>query len=209
MTCNCHANVIIGRDEFHGIDWRADRRSLGVELASMETVFALCAILLLGFNLLGIVLAGWRLTRPDAENDLVRQTPAVSLVVPLRGVENFTSLTLSRAFELNWPNYELLFCVADEFDPVIEEVRTAQAAFPSVSMQLLIGDDRISANPKLNNCVKGWRAAKHEWVILADSNVLTYVWHTSKIKTIADAKKYEATMGATGAGDSSSWIPAV
>ena len=138
----------------------------------METVFALCAILLLGFNLLSIVLAGWRLTRPDAENDLVRQKPPVSLVVPLRGVENFTPLTLSRAFELNWPDYELLFCVADEFDPVIEEVRKAQAAFPSVSMQLLIGDDRISANPKLNNCVKGWRAARHEWVILADSNVL-------------------------------------
>lgn len=147
-------------------------KSLGVELASMETVFALCAILLLGFNLLGIVLAGWRLTRRDAENDLVRQKPPVSLVVPLRGVENFTPLTLSRAFELNWPDYELLFCVADEFDPVIEEVRKAQAAFPSVSMQLLIGDDRISANPKLNNCVKGWRAARHEWVILADSNVL-------------------------------------
>lgn len=90
----------------------------------------------------------------------------------LRGVENFTPLTLSRAFELNWPDYELLFCVADEFDPVIEEVRKAQAAFPLVSMQLLIGDDRISANPKLNNCVKGWRAARHEWVILADSNVL-------------------------------------
>lgn len=161
-------------------------KSLGVELASMETVFALCAILLLGFNLLGIVLAGWRLTRRDAENDLVRQKPPVSLVV-LRGVENFTPLTLSRAFELNWPDYELLFCVADEFDPVIEEVRKAQAAFPSVSMQLLIGDDRISANPKLNNCVKGWRAARHEWVILADSNVLM-------------PKSYIATMMSAAAG---------
>ncbi len=150
--------------------WTAE--SLGVELASMETVVALCAILLLAFNLLGIVLAGWRLTRRDAENDLVRKKPPVSLVVPLRGVENFTTLTLSRAFQLNWPDYELLFCVADEFDPVIEEVRKAEAAFPSVSTQLLIGDDRISANPKLNNCVKGWRAARHEWVILADSNVL-------------------------------------
>ncbi|MGG2475462.1 ceramide glucosyltransferase, partial [Rhizobium sp. BR5] len=91
----------------------------------METVFALCAILLLAFNLLGIVLAGWRLTRRDAENDLVRRKPPVSLVVPLRGVENFTPLTLSRAFELDWPEYELLFCVADEFDPVIAEVRKA------------------------------------------------------------------------------------
>ncbi|TRB01112.1 MULTISPECIES: ceramide glucosyltransferase [Rhizobium/Agrobacterium group] len=138
----------------------------------METVFALCAILLLAFNLLGIFLAGWRLRRRDTENALVRQKPPVSIVVPLRGVENFTSLTLSRAFELDWPDYELLFCIADEFDPVIEEVRRTSAAFPAVSAQVLLGDDRISANPKLNNCVKGWRAARHEWVILADSNVL-------------------------------------
>lgn len=138
----------------------------------METVFALCAILLLAFNLLGIVLAGWRLRRRDTENALVRQKPPVSIVVPLRGVENFTSLTLLRAFELDWPDYELLFCVADEFDPVIDEVRRTSAAFPAIPAQVLLGDDRISANPKLNNCVKGWRAARHEWVILADSNVL-------------------------------------
>jgi len=133
----------------------------------METVVALCAILLVAFNLLGICLAGWRLKRRDPENSLARQKPPVSIVVPLRGVESFTPLTLSRAFELDWPDYELLFCVADEFDPVIAQVRKAQSAFPSVSAQLLIGDDRISANPKLNNCVKGWLAARHEWVILA------------------------------------------
>ncbi|NWJ26434.1 ceramide glucosyltransferase [Rhizobium sp. RM] len=138
----------------------------------METVFGFCAALLLAFNLLGIGLAGWRLSRPGGGNELTRQKPAVSVVIPLRGIENFTPLTLARAFQLDWPNYELLFCVADEFDPVIEEVRKAQAAFPMVPAQLLVGDDRISANPKLNNCVKGWREAHHDWVILADSNVL-------------------------------------
>jgi ceramide glucosyltransferase len=37
---------------------------------------------------------------------------------------------------------------------------------------LLIGDERISTNPKLNNCVKGWNAAAYDWIVLADSNVL-------------------------------------
>jgi ceramide glucosyltransferase len=49
-----------------------------------------------------------------------------------------------------------------------------------VPSRLLVGEDRISANPKLNNCVKGWEAARHDWVILADSNVLMptdYVAH--------------------------------
>ena len=44
---------------------------------------------------------------------------------------------------------------------------------------------------------------------ISDSNVLTYVWHTSPTKTMEDAKKRETTLGATGAGDTSSWLPAV
>jgi tripartite-type tricarboxylate transporter receptor subunit TctC len=44
---------------------------------------------------------------------------------------------------------------------------------------------------------------------ISDSNVLTYVWHTSPVKTMDDAKKRETTLGATGAGDTSSWLPAV
>ncbi len=46
------------------------------------------------------------------------------------------------------------------------------AAHPGVPSRLIIGDERISDNPKLNNCVRGWDAARHAWVVLADSNVL-------------------------------------
>ena len=33
------------------------------------------------------------------------------------------------------------------------------AGYPACAARLLIGDERISANPKLNNVLKGWRAA--------------------------------------------------
>jgi ceramide glucosyltransferase len=46
------------------------------------------------------------------------------------------------------------------------------AAHPDVRARLIIGKDRISPNPKLNNIVKGWRAAAHDWIVIADSNVL-------------------------------------
>jgi ceramide glucosyltransferase len=36
----------------------------------------------------------------------------------------------------------------------------------------LIGVDTTSPNPKLNNVVKGWDEARHEWIILTDSNVM-------------------------------------
>ncbi|TIT89832.1 MAG: ceramide glucosyltransferase, partial [Mesorhizobium sp.] len=80
--------------------------------------------------------------------------------------------TLDRAFSLDWPRYELIFCVAGAEDPVVKLINAAIARFPKVPARLLVGDDRISANPKLNNCVKGWQAARHDWEILADSNVL-------------------------------------
>ena len=44
---------------------------------------------------------------------------------------------------------------------------------------------------------------------LGDSNLLTYVWHTVPIKNMADATDRETTIGATGAGSVTSWLPEV
>ena len=44
---------------------------------------------------------------------------------------------------------------------------------------------------------------------LLDSNVLTYVWHASPVKTFDDARRIETLLGSTGGGDISSWIPDV
>ncbi len=44
---------------------------------------------------------------------------------------------------------------------------------------------------------------------LGDSNILTYTWYTSPTKTMADAKKRETTIGATGAGSATTWLPIV
>jgi tripartite-type tricarboxylate transporter receptor subunit TctC len=44
---------------------------------------------------------------------------------------------------------------------------------------------------------------------LNDSNPVTYVWRTSPTKTIDDARKRTTTLGSTGAGDISSWLPSI
>jgi len=96
----------------------------------------------------------------------------VSLVRPLCGIDNYAADTLRSTFELDYQRYEILFCVTDAADPVLPLVKDLIAAYPTVAARLLIGDDRVSANPKLNNVVKGWRAASHDWIVIADSNVL-------------------------------------
>jgi ceramide glucosyltransferase len=90
----------------------------------------------------------------------------------LCGVEAFSRETLASIFALDYPDYEVVFCVADAADPIAPFARRAMAAHPEVPSRLLIGDDRVSANPKLNNVVKGWKAARRDWIVIADSNVL-------------------------------------
>ncbi|MCR6501954.1 ceramide glucosyltransferase [Shinella sp. CPCC 101442] len=146
----------------------------------MAQAFALASGALVATNLASILIAGKRLDAAGALPPDLRKKPPVSVVIPVRGIENFTAETLERAFRLTWPRYELLFCVAQGNDPIIPEIEKTAAAYPHVETRVLVGDDRISANPKLNNCVKGWQAARHDWVVLADSNVLMppeYIQH--------------------------------
>ncbi len=112
--------------------------------------------------------------RPSAGAALKQQRvlPPISIVRPLCGIEAFSQQTLDAAFAIDYPDFELLFCVAKDDDPIIPMVRTALAAHPGVDARLLLGDDLISINPKLNNMVKGWREASHEWIVFIDSNVL-------------------------------------
>jgi ceramide glucosyltransferase len=98
--------------------------------------------------------------------------PAVSLVRPLCGIEAFSEETLRSTFGLDYPDYEIIFCVQRGSDPIVPLVERLIAEHLNAAARLLIGEDAISSNPKLNNCVKGWNAARHDWIILADSNVL-------------------------------------
>jgi len=124
-------------------------------------------------HVFSIAVAAHRLYRHAPRNPRPEQAlPPVSLVRPLCGIDNHAAETLSSTFQLDHPNCEILFCVASASDPVVPLVRALMAEHPDAGARLLIGDERVSNNPKLNNVLKGWRAAQHEWIVLADANVL-------------------------------------
>jgi len=144
------------------------------------TAWAVAAAIFCGttivFHIVSIIVAAWRCRpRPVVKSAVVKSTvalPPVSIVRPICGLDNFLEETLRTSFELAYPTYELIFCVASARDPAIAVVQELIAAHPQSRARLLVGDDSVSHNPKLNNCVKGWRAAQHSWIAIADSNVL-------------------------------------
>ena len=132
---------------------------------------AFCAIAA-ALHLASIAAVVRRMRRSEADKPREETLEGVSIVRPICGLENFTEETLLSGFLLEYPDYEILFCVAQPSDPVIPLVRRLIDLHPHVRARLLIGNECISANPKLNNVVKGWTAASHPWIVMADSNVL-------------------------------------
>ncbi len=112
-----------------------------------------------------------RCKSPAGHRPAPADAPAVSLVRPVCGIENHIEETLASAFRLDYPRYEIVFCVAFAHDPVVPTVRRLMAAHPGVPARLLVGNEKISDNPKLNNVYKGWRDTAQDWIVLADSNV--------------------------------------
>jgi ceramide glucosyltransferase len=122
-------------------------------------------------HLASIAIATGRFRR-RGRGPLEAHNPAISLVRPLCGLDNYAAETLASTFAVDYPRYEILFCVAAADDPVVPLVKTLMALHKNANARLLVGDERLNNNPKLNNVAKGWRAAAHDWIIMADSNVL-------------------------------------
>lgn len=138
-------------------------------LVHLAAAFAIFSIVL---HLVSIAAAAVRCKPERKPLPPSPDAPPVSVVIPVCGLENYVAQTLGSAFRLDYPAYEVIFCVARADDPAVALLRRLMADYGGVDAKLLIGDERICANPKLNNLLKGWAAARHAWIAIPDSNVL-------------------------------------
>jgi ceramide glucosyltransferase len=98
--------------------------------------------------------------------------PYISLLRPVLGLDVNDRETLASSFHQSYPNYEVIFCAACADDPACPAIRAMIADHPEVPAGLLIGNTNVTANPKLNNLAKGVVAARSDWLVMADANLL-------------------------------------
>lgn len=144
------------------------------------TLILFCAgiwLLAMASHLGSISVAVWRTACRGPSGSRPALLGKVSVIRPVCGMEPALDETLRSTFHLRGLSYETLFCVAHSADPALPLVEALVRENPDVPARLLIGDERVSSNPKLNNIVKGWAQARSEWIAMVDSNVLMHSDH--------------------------------
>ncbi|GFY60049.1 ceramide glucosyltransferase [Trichonephila inaurata madagascariensis] len=65
--------------------------------------------------------------------------PGVSILKPLTGVDQNLYTNLESFFTMNYPKFELLFCIEDESDPSIMLVKKLIEKHPEIDASIFIG----------------------------------------------------------------------
>lgn len=123
-------------------------------------------------HILALIAGRWKLHRklnqvPTFETPL----PGVSIIKPLMGVDPNLFSNLETFFQLDYPVYELLFCIEDEQDPVLMLVHKLIDKYPQVDTKLFVGGKGVGVNPKINNMQPAYEASKHELILISDSGI--------------------------------------
>lgn len=127
---------------------------------------------ILTFFVLSILYGRLRMHMVSNAAGLVEDLPGVTILKPLMGVETFLEQNLESHFNLQYPKFELLFCVADDQDPVIDIIHKLQKRHPDVDSRIFLGGRSGILNPLVHNMTPAYEASKYDVVWVSTSRIL-------------------------------------
>jgi len=120
------------------------------------------------------VIAVFRLRRQA--DSISRKTaeswPAVTILKPVHNLEKNQRSNLRSACLQDYPEFQVVFSVQDSDDPAIPLLREIQDEFGPERVTVAVENFRPGTNGKINNMVGGLRHARHDVLVISDSDVV-------------------------------------
>lgn len=98
--------------------------------------------------------------------------PALTLLKPIKGLEEELEQNLRSFFEQRYPApVSLVFSSTESDDPGLQVARKLAREYPDAQVQFVVSDASFGRNPKVSNLAGALRAAEHDLVLQTDANV--------------------------------------
>jgi len=110
-------------------------------------------------------------------------TPPVSIIKPIKGIDDNLFDNLESFCNLDYPQYELIISLSSCADPAYKVAKKIKLKYPNRDISIIIDDSLYGLNPKINNMYKAYISAKYDTIIISDSNVFVgkdYIKQTVK-----------------------------
>lgn len=98
--------------------------------------------------------------------------PGVTILKPLRGDEPLLEEALASVCRLDYPALQVVCGVQDPADTAIRVVRRLQSRFPGRDIALVVDPAQHGSNRKVSNLINMIGTARHDLLVIADSDVL-------------------------------------
>ena len=121
------------------------------------------------------LLSRWR------RSSAARKEPSVSILKPVRGLDRDLLHNLASYCEQDYSSFELLVGAEDEDDPGLEIARRVARDHPQSDMRIIVGRGASGSNPKLRTIGNLARHAKHELLLVSDSDMQVAPFHLKRL----------------------------
>ena len=98
--------------------------------------------------------------------------PPVTVLKPVHGLEKNLRENLRSACFQDYPEYQLVLSVQRRDDPAIPLIKEIAEEFGSEKVTVAVEDCPKGTNGKINNLIGGLKHARHEILVISDSDVL-------------------------------------